>query len=198
MLRMRWLLAIAAIVGGGAALAAPGGAYTSPAYHFMVTPPAGWVAKQNKDAIVVFKEPQAQTRHEHSSNESNEEFLKRIHSEQGEGLRQVSFRADITLTVLKPSTGYTLEEYARETRRRAASMKMYRILRERAATLGGAEAIDRTVRITLADGSTTMNRETFCVRNGSVFTIALAAPAGSFQHYESMFDALLSSFKWTS
>src|SRR5262245_5353958 len=102
------------------------GPYVNREWRFGFTPPAKWVQKRHVGAVVIFLEPRPTTSAPSPSpghKETNEEFLARINKTLKTPIEEKpAFQANIVVTARKESNR-TLQDYARETRAKAAATK---------------------------------------------------------------------------
>jgi hypothetical protein len=180
------------------------GPYLHQALRFGFTPPVGWTQKKDiKEAdkklgvVVVFMESSlSAATASPSRRETDDEFLARINRElQAPRETGSAFQANLSV-ITRPAGGMTVEQYARETRAKAAKTPGYRILSEKQRRLGGAPAIERLIRLSASGRSAFQTREVTCVRNSRLFILTLAAPTASFARYSAEFDKSLASFVW--
>jgi hypothetical protein len=182
--------AFAGIVG-----AAPDAVYSNAEYRFSFKPPAGWEEKKHPEALVVYMEPVATTSQARPKKETAKELIARLNKKLQEPAVTTAFRCNITVTA-RDSGGMTAKEYAKETRGRAALGKSYRIIGEVPGKLGGEPSVVRTVRLSFSTSQTIQTREVFCVRNGKLITLTLAAPTARFSTFAGEFDKVVASFVW--
>jgi hypothetical protein len=188
------LLGLLVILATGARADEP---YVNHQYQFGFTPPYGWWRKTLPDALIIYMEPEpmrpavARLRPE-----SNEQFIARLKENLKAPVNtETRLRANLTVTA-RPSDNLTLDQYAREARAKAAKMKVYRILGEKTRRLGGAPAMEHLIRIAVPGQPVVQTREVFCIHNGRVITLTLAAPPANFAKYSTLFDKTLASFVW--
>jgi hypothetical protein len=184
-----------AVVVVGGAVAAPDVVYVNNEYKLSFKPPAGWEEKRHPEAVVVYMEPVAATSQARPKKESAKELIARLNKKLQEPAATTAFRCNITVTA-RDSGGMTVKEYAKDTRVRAALGKSYRILGEVPGKLGGEPSIVRTVRLVLPRSQPVQTREVFCVRNGKLITLTLAAPTSRFDAIATDFNKVLTSFAW--
>src|SRR2546423_1882180 len=113
-----------------AAVAVPGPTYTDPVYHFSVIAPTGWERRPHPDALVIFMEPAPEKSRAASRSESHREFVARVQRQlNNKVIAHSGARANITVTIRKTDAA-TIADYAETTRKSAAGLRSYRILRE--------------------------------------------------------------------
>ncbi len=180
----------------------PTGAYSNAKYRFSFMPPAGWVEKDNPDAVAIFMEPVTTDRSRvRLGFESNKEFVARLDRELNTPVAAASssaFRANIAITATKVLPGTSMEQYAKDSRSRMAGLKMYRILGEKPMKLAGVPGIVRMIRVRLADeGGTILTREVLCIQNDAALSFSIASPPSAYSRHAAEFNTAIAGLKWT-